>query len=301
MVGENEKTCPSCGAPHKEGASFCTNCGASLPAPEAAAAGVYPPAAGPPGTESPPPGPPPPAPPAAEGAPETPMPGMVPAPPVKRGKAPLLLGLIGGILVVAGIVVLVLWLTVWSGGEAGSGDPISLAEKYISAMEEGDVDAYFECFTEDFFSMEEFDFMEEMGMDVKGMIEMAFDFSEFRFDGYGLELVSESGDKAKVVTTEGTLFISSMGFEEEYDLADEPMVFDMVKVDGKWYLTDDPMPGSMGGDVDLDDFDFEDMDLEDMDFEEMLPDDLNLEDLEDLDADQLLEDLDKLLEDMPAE
>jgi len=210
--------------------------------------------------------------------------------------------------------VLVLWLTVWSGGEAGSGDPISLAEKYISAMEAGDADAYFDCFPEDLFSLEAFDLLGEMGMDVKGLIEQGFEFAKFKFDGYALELESESGDTATVVTTEGTLSVSTMGFEEQYDLAEEPMVFEMIKVDGRWYLSDDPMPGAMGGgididDFDFDDFDFEDMDLEDMDFEDMdleelFPEDLNLEDLEDLDVedlDQLLEDLDELLEDIPAE
>jgi len=231
---------------------------------------------------------------------------MAPAPPAKRSKVPLAIGVIGGVLVVAGIVVLVLWLTMWKdGGGGGTGDPIALAEKYISAMETGNADSFFECFEPDYFSMGEFSFLEEMGMDAREMIEMAFEFTEFKFDGYALELESESGNTATVVTTSGTLITSALGFEEEYDLADDPLVFEMVKVDGRWYLSDDPMPGSMGGDINLDDLDIEDLNIEDLnteDLKDLLPEDLNLEDLENLedmdieDLEQLLEDLEKQLE-----
>jgi hypothetical protein len=244
------------------------------------------------------------------------MPGIAPMVPPKRSKAPLVVGVIGGILVVAGIVVLVLWLAVWKdGGGGGAGDPIDLAEQYINAMEKGDADAYFACFEPEFFSMEDNPLMEEMGMDVKELIEMTFDIAEIKFDDYALELESEQGNKATVVTTSGNLSISSMGFEQEYDLAEEPMVFEMIKKNGRWYLSDDPMPGSMGGDMDLEDLNIEDLDLEDLDqlipedlnmedFENMFPEDLNLEDLENMseeDINQLLEELEKLMEDMPTE
>jgi len=308
MVDEVQKTCASCGAPLKEGVSFCTNCGAAQGAPEAAAAGEPPAAAEAAAPVTPAAVAAPVAPPAGEGVPGAPVPGMVPAVPAKRSKVPMLIGVIGGILVVAGIVVLVLWLTVWKdGGGGGTGDPIALAEKYISAMENGDAGAYFDCFEPDYFSRGEFSFLEEMGMDAREMIEMAFEFTEFKFGSYALELESESKNAATVVTTSGTLSTSALGFEEEYDLADEPLIFEMVKIDGRWYLSDDPMPGSMGGDINLDDLDFEDLDtgdldtgdldIEDLDIEELkdlLPEDLNLEDLEDLD----IEDLEKLLEDL---
>ncbi|MBN2028505.1 MAG: zinc ribbon domain-containing protein [Actinobacteria bacterium] len=316
MVDEVQKTCPSCGAPLKEGASFCTSCGAALGAPDAATAGettaaadaatpvpTPPPAAVPPQA----------APPAGGGVPGMPVQGMAPPTAAKRSKVPLLIGVIGGILVIAGIVVLVVWLTVWKDGSGGgTGDPIALAEKYISAMENKDADSFFECFEPEFFSSGEFSLLEEMGMDAREMIEMAFELSEFRFDGYALELDSESGDAATVVTTSGTLTTSALGFEEEYDLADEPLVFEMVKVDGRWYLSDDPMPGSMGGDIDLDSLDFEDFDFDDLDTEDLDSGDLDIEDLdieelkdllpeelEDLNLEDLdIEDLEKLLEDL---
>ena len=91
------------------------------------------------------------APPTTEAAgEEPPAPGYAPGPPPRKSKAALLVGLIGGVLVVAGIVVLVLWLTMWRDGGGGTDEPIALAEKYISAMEKGQPDAYLACFEEGF-------------------------------------------------------------------------------------------------------------------------------------------------------
>jgi hypothetical protein len=225
--------------------------------------------------------------------------------PQKRSKVPLLVGVIGGILVVAGIVVLVLWLTMWKDGGGGSGDPIALAEKYISALEKGDADAFIDCFDPDFFTGEEMAFLEEMGMDFKQLMRMSMEMMEVEFKDYALELEFERGNEARVVTTSGTVIFSVMGFEEEYDLADDPMVFEMVKKNGRWYLTEDPMPGSMGSDFDLemdfddfDDYEFDDLDIESlMDF---LPEGYTLEDLENMSPEELMrlfEDMQWLMED----
>jgi len=329
MDGEVENKCPSCDKPLKEGASFCTNCGAAVGAPAGAAAAA-PPAEStqplpPPQAAAAPPVPPadaaPPAPPGVEGAGAGIVAaGAVPPTPPRKNKAALLVGVIGGILVVAGIVVLVLWLAVWrdGGGGGGTSDPIALAEKFLSAMEKGDVDAYLDCFEPGY--LEDNDILESMGMDMKELLEMTFDMAEIELGSYALELESEKGSEAVVVTTEGTLTISVMGFDQEYDLADDPMEFVMVKEGGRWYLTQDPMPG-MGTEMDFDDLEFddesmEDLDLEDMDLEDLNMDDLNLEDLEEMlpegmsledmenmtpdDLEKLMEELERLMEESGA-
>lgn len=311
--------CPRCGKAVKEGASFCTGCGEPL--------GTQ---GGPPGAQSggaagetgggaeqvtggaaapvPPPGPqasPP-------GEPPYPAPGipsyggeMPPAALPRKSRLPLVLGILGGILVLGGVAVLVLWLTLWRGGAGGTGDPIALAEKFISAMEKGDADAYLDCFDPESLSMEDNPFIDAMGMDMKKLVEMTFSMSEISFKGVQLEKKSERGDRAEVVTTAGTLTLSVMGFEEEYDLAEEPLRFKMVKKSGRWYLTEDPMPGSVGPEMDLEDLedmDFEDLDLEEL--EEFLPEDLDLEELENMSPDELLEfleELERLMEDLPSE
>jgi hypothetical protein len=316
MNSEGEKTCPSCGKALKEGVSFCTNCGAAVIA-GAAAAGAAPP--GPQEATQPQPpsaataAPVPPVPPTAGavGA-EAPAPGFVPVPPPKKNKAALVIGVLGGILVVAGIVVLVLWLTMWRGGDGGgggAGNPVALAEKYIDSLEKGDIDAYMECFQEDFFINEIKDnpLMEGMGLseeEIKEYAKMAFEMMEVKFENVELEISSEKGDKATVVTSGGTASVSVFGMGEELDLADDPLEFNMVKVDGDWYLTENPMGTTTGTgtDFNLEDLNLEDFNLEDL--EQYLPEDLNLEDLENMnmeDLDKLLQDLEKMLENTPVD
>ncbi len=304
--------CPRCGKAVKGGASFCTGCGEPLgtrggpPGEQAGGAagvsgtGAEQVAGGAAAPVPPPGGPPYPAP----GVP--PYGGEVaptaPAAFPRRSRVPLVLGILGGILVLGAVAVLVLWLTLWRGA-GGTGDPISLAEKFISAMEKGDADAYLDCFDPESLSMEDNPFLD--AMDMKKLVEMTFSMSEISFQGVQLEKESESGDRAEVVTTAGTLTLSVMGFEEEYDLAEEPLRFKMVKKSGRWYLTEDPMPGSVGPEMDLEDMedmDFEDMDLEEL--EEFLPEDLDLEELENMSPDELLEfleELERLMEDLPSE
>jgi len=340
MDGEVERTCPSCGKQVKEGADFCTNCGAAVTAAgEAAAAGTGP--AGEatqplPPTEAaaaPPPGPPvapPPVPPAGGiVAAAAPVPGVAPEGDRKKNKAALFVGIIGGILVVAGIVVLVLWLAVWKdgGGGGGSANPQALAQKYMDSLAAGDIDAYMDCFEEDFFinEMQNNPFMKELGLtedDIKEYAKMAFEMMEVRFEGVKLKVESETGDQATVVTTAGTSKISVLGMEEELDLAADPLEFNMVKKGGRWYLTENPMGATMGTDtgtqdLNLEDFDLEDLNLEDLNLQDLIPEDLNLEDLEqwlpegmnleDLEnmtpqeLEQLLKDLEQLMQELPQE
>ncbi len=280
MADENATACTNCGAPLKEGAAFCTKCGA------AAATTASPPA--PPG----PPIPPTAAPMAGGEVPTAPMPaaypqaGVAPMAPPKRSKAPLIIGIFGGLLVIGGIVVLILFLTVWKGGSSGgTGTPQALAEKYMSAMEKGDATAYMDCFEPDYFTSQGGQIMEDMGIDIKKMLEMSFEYIEVKFDGVKLDVESETGSKAVVVTTAGTVDLSFMGMGDTLDLAKEPLEFNMVKNNGRWYLAEDPMPTDLGVDGSFDSLDNEDFNLDDMnleDLENLLPEELNLEDLQDL-------------------
>ncbi|MFW6113974.1 MAG: zinc-ribbon domain-containing protein [Actinomycetota bacterium] len=248
MESGNKRICNSCGAELKEGASFCTRCGAPEVAPGGQAA-------------------------AYEGLPPPPGPGgavTVPgAPPgtTRRGKLPLVLGIIGGVLVAGGIVVLVLFLTVWSGAGGGTGDPIAMAEKHISSVENKDAESYMDCFQPGLFEPGDNPFGFEITReDMESMIEMGFEMVNFEISGVELEMEYEEGDKARVVTSRGTLNISTFGISEELDLSEEPLVFDMVKEGGRWYLTEDPMPMMGGMDFnleDLEEFDFDEFDMED--------------------------------------
>jgi ketosteroid isomerase-like protein len=171
---------------------------------------------------------------------------MPPVTPPRRGRFALVAGICGGLLIVAGVVVLVLFLTVWKSSGGGAGDPLALAEKYVSAMEKGDVEAYFDCFPPEYFSMQDNPLLEGMDIDIKGLLKTAFNMMDVKFKNLKLELESEKGDQASVVSTSGTLLIAVMGVEQETDLAEDPLEFEMVKQDGRWYLTNDPMPTAWG-------------------------------------------------------
>lgn len=258
MEGETNGKCTNCGAPLKEGASFCSKCGAAV-APAAAAAAAAPPSGEPPS----PPGEAPPAPP-REGAVAVPPPAPG-APEARRSKVPLVLGIIGGVLVVGGIVALVLFLTLWSGNGEGADTPQALAQKYMDAVEKGDVDAYMACFPPDFF--EDGPFMEELGIDIKDILEASFQFLDVEFDGVSLEVGSETDNRAAVVTTGGTMLVDTFGMGGETDLADQPLEFMMVSENGTWYLEEDPLQAVTGGGIDLDLEELENLDLDELDLQ----------------------------------
>lgn len=168
-------------------------------------------------------------------------PVKVPAP---RGRKRLavVLGVAGAVLMAAGAVVLTLYLTLWRGGEGGVEDPVSLARKYMRALEEKDVESYLDCFAEKDLSTGDNVMLENLGLDPRDVLGMAFRIMEADFRGVALRLEHEYDGRASVLTTSGTLTISFFGVEEERDLGREPLRFDMKREGGRWYLTDDPMP-----------------------------------------------------------
>jgi hypothetical protein len=165
------------------------------------------------------------------------------------------------------------------------------------------------------------EYLEMSEEDIMEYVRMAFEMMEVEFDGVELEVTSQQGDKATVVTTAGTMKAGMFGFEEEVDLADDPLEFNMVKEGGRWYLTENPMGDTMGSGMDFDMGDLEDFDIEDLedldmdDLEDLNLEDFNLEDLEQYlpegmdieelmnmspeELEQMLEELEQLFQDLP--
>ncbi len=136
--------CPNCGRQVSDDATFCPACGAGIPAATSGGSGTPPPQ-----QPTPPPGPAPvpqpPGPPMGTqppyaqtptGAPPAHVPGVVP-PPTPKSKSPgckiaIIATIVGGLIVAACIVVLVLF--VFGAVKA----PVDVTNRYIEAVNEGD-------------------------------------------------------------------------------------------------------------------------------------------------------------------
>jgi hypothetical protein len=300
MEDETGNNCPSCAATVKEGTAFCTKCGVALTRAAGAAAAASQPGEPPPPTSGEtPPAPPP-------GAPQQGMAAAAPppappasaAPKTKHGKAPLILGIIGGVLVVGGIVVLVLYLAVWSGngGEGGTNQPVALAQKYMNALEYKDAAAYVDCIDARYF--------EDIGLtlaEAEAMVEGYFMMLDVDFKEVELEVKDTRKNYTVVVTTGGTLEINSLDYSEDIDLAGDPMYFYTFEQGGRWYLEDDPMDQVMGPDIGYEDGGEYDFNLEDFNLEDLEQLELDIEELERMLEDMDIEELEKILEDMDIE
>ena len=230
-------------------ARFCRNCGASLVEEEGAPAQQESPAA--------------PTPPAAEAAPlpqqvETPppqaaeavVPPQVPAPQAAadaaqaktagRSRVNLVLGVVVAVQLVA-IVVLALLIAFASGGteaeeaapEAAQDPRLVLAQEYVRALQEKDIDAYIAC-------MDTSQMTKSDVEDYKDLIDEAFFLADMDIIDVEFEVTEIGESRAEVVTVSGTLEVL---FEEELttiDFHEDPVTIEMEKSGGEWFITGDP-------------------------------------------------------------
>jgi len=176
------------------------------------------------------------------------------------------LGIIGLVVIVA--VVLVLVFVVFKGDDNGGADegPANTVEAFFESLEKQDARMLIGTMEPAF--VEEIE--DILGEDYIELLDEYF-FIYFPED---LEVTIKDtettidGDTAEVIITDGTLSYTEDGEEVTQDAADADMeAFDLVKVDGKWYLSEDTLI-DMGFDfTGLEDYDYDELDLEDMDTE----------------------------------
>jgi len=279
--------CAECGKEIPADSEFCGYCGAAA-APAAAAgaeqAAVAAAAAQPP----PPPPPPPPAPPAGGPPPPPAQAGAAPpagagvppgqyGPPAKKSPLPWILGILGVVVIVGIVVVLLLGFAVgpkWfasddnGGGGEASENPEQTVVAFFESLEKQDAQMLVGTMEPDFAE----EIRDILGDDYLALLDEYF-FTYFPED---LEItITEmdtiiDGDTAEVTIEEGTMSYTEDGERVTEEAADADLgAFELVKVDGKWYLSEDFLI-EMGFDFSgYEELDFDNMDLEDLSYEDM--------------------------------
>lgn len=162
----------------------------------------------------------------------------------RRGRA-LALGAAIAVALAAGIAAVL--FTLPSGGKGGGGEgPLELVRRFLEAVEKEDIEAFMSCFCEEFPIPEPepgFEpLLEGTEIDPRKFLEFSFQDVDFRFEGVELRLVTLEGDYAKATTVSGVLYMNPLGVDKVRDLGLEPLVFEMVRRNGAWYLTGNPVP-----------------------------------------------------------
>ncbi len=258
--------CSQCGKEIPADSEFCGYCGATAVPAATVAASPPPPPPTPPG------GPPPPAQPGSTPTTGSGFPPGQYGPPAKKSPLPWILGILGLLIIAA--VVLVLVFVVFKGDDSGGVDegPANTVEAFFASLEKQDARMLIGTMEPAF--VEEIE--DVLGEDYIDLLDEYF-FTEFPED---LEVTIRDtettidGDTAEVLITEGTLSYTEDGERITEEAANADLdEFELVRVDGEWYLEEDFLIG-MGfdfsglEDYDYDELDFEDMDLEDLGYED---------------------------------
>lgn len=260
--------CAECGKEIPEESEFCGYCGAV-----AAPAGGQAAAAASAATQGPPPGPPAPPP------PDGPPPGGGAAPPMgtgvppaqygpaspRKSHLPWILGILGVLLVGGIVVVLLLGFAVgpkwFVGDDKASENPEETVEAFFKSWEKRDAEMLLGTMEPDFVK----EIKAALGDDYIDLMNEYF-FENFPEDlKIDIEKMEKeiTGDKAKVTIIEGTMTYTDENGDKVTDEASEADlgVFELVKVDGEWYLSEDTL-------IDMG-FDFSDLgDNDDTDFDD---------------------------------
>jgi len=208
-------------------------------------------------------------------------PGMPPGqygPPAKKSPLPWILGILGVVVVVGVVVVLLLGFAVgpkWFAGDEDGGNgggqvtdtsgPEKVVETFFAAMEKQDARMMIGTMEPDFVAQLE----DIFGAEYIDLFDQYF-FAYFPED---LEVTIKkmdsevSGDTAEVTIVEGTMaYTDEYGDKVTEEAADADMdAFELVKVDGKWYISENTL-------IDMG-FDFSDLEgLEDMDIDDEFSD-----------------------------
>jgi|GEM_PF-1592436 len=249
--------CSECGKEIADNSEFCGHCGAALGT--AAAQAGQPPA--PPGPQAYVP-PPPPAgavPPAPPGPPVQAGPY---APPPKKSPLPWVLGGIGVLAVIA--IVLVLVFVVFGGDDktttSGASSPEQVVEDFYKALEKQDAEMLIGTIEPSFRAELE----DALGDDLERF------FEEYFFAAFPEDLKVEirkmdteiNGDEAVVTVVDGTVTYTDEYGDKVAEEATEGEVepTQLVKVDGKWYLS-----GEYLRDSGVDPDELKDLDLDEED------------------------------------
>ena len=159
----------------------------------------------------------------------------------KKSALPWFLGALGILAIVA--IVLVLIFVVFKGDNGNGGSaPEDTVNTFFEALEKKDVDLLLSTIDPDAFK----DVEDALGMGVKEFFEdffFAFIPDDFKVEGAKYDTKID-GDKATVTAVAGTISYTDVEtgekVVEEAEGADtEP--FELVKIDGKWYLTGDTL------------------------------------------------------------
>jgi len=227
--------CSQCGKEIPADSEFCTYCGAATGAAAAAAQPPQQPPPAQPTREEPPQGQAPPPPPPGGAAPPPAQPPPPGAPAKKKSALPWLLGVLG--IAVIAAVVLVLVFVVFKGGE-DTGAPEQVVNTFFEALQKKDVDLLLSIVEPD--AIKELE--SNLGSDYRDLMDqffMALLPDDFKVEGVKYDTRIE-GDRATVLPVAGTVsYTDPETGEKVSENAKEttPEPFELVKVDGKWYLT----------------------------------------------------------------
>lgn len=232
--------CRQCGKEIPEDSDFCVHCGAPV-APATAGGGEETPPPTQPAAPQPPQAS---APPPPQGAP--PPPGGPPPPPPlqpgpyqpkpKRSALPWILGGVG-LAVIAAVVLILVFVVFKSDNGGGASEPERVVDAFFQSIENKDVDLMLSTMEPDFVvALEDY-----LGADYKELLDTYFMAAlpeDISFSG--VEYKSEvEGDTATVDVVAGTVsYTDEYGdkVSEEAEAGDMGLL-ELVRIDGKWYLS----------------------------------------------------------------